>query len=281
MSDSDLASIRLTDIVDMGALPLSGQLAGLRLDERQELSSGWAWSQDEVLVCRQPFGGLSLMHKCQLFDVSVLPLCALGTIRLRNVCDFLRHEGNLATVRFAASVITLGTTLRDLTRFLECTGSRGATQVRCNRFTWLRKPHILTAAKVSFQSKVATQSSIGYLSSRVLQSCASSSVEVSAISGAGEVIFARRKHNHLRLESMRLAVASSERASSVLWKVGRSDKSLNKITNAPRISAMLPLELNELILGYSKEPSYLLHIKSEKGRRLGTGDHSHIRQQDM
>lgn len=45
--------LRLSDAVDIGEVPLSGQLMGLRLDDKHDLSTGCAWSQEEVLVCTQ------------------------------------------------------------------------------------------------------------------------------------------------------------------------------------------------------------------------------------
>lgn len=52
-----------------------------------------------------------------------------------------------------------------------------------------------------------------------------------------------------------------EKATWVLWKTIRSKKEKSKDMPAPRLSAILPSELNELILGYSKYPSSALCLR--------------------
>lgn len=107
-TNADPARIRLSDAIDMGLLPLNGQLLELRFDDGQRLSSGCAWSQQEILV-RLMMSQYAMSHVLirnpQLFDVSGLSLGSLGAMRLQDVRDFRRHDDDYVTVRFPVRIL--------------------------------------------------------------------------------------------------------------------------------------------------------------------------------
>ena len=97
--------------------------------------------------------------------------------------------------------------------------------------------------------------------SSLVQSHSMMEADLAMITTPGQFIITRRKSDRRRLESISLSSSTQDMPSRrVLWKTSRTDMEAVKNESASRLSAMLPIELNYLLLGYGQSASDLLLV---------------------
>ena len=97
--------------------------------------------------------------------------------------------------------------------------------------------------------------------SSLVQSHSMMEADLAMITTPGQFIITRRKSDRRRLESISLSSSTQDMPSRrVLWKTSRTDIEAAKNESASRPSAMLPIELNYLLLGYGQSAYDLLLV---------------------
>ncbi|KAI0088571.1 hypothetical protein BDY19DRAFT_993956 [Irpex rosettiformis] len=148
-----------------------------------------------------------------LFDISGLSVQALGSVQLAGIHNVLRHDHNYVTVGLKDSI----------------------------------ELHKLDVAPTH-----TGDASASIILSSLVQSHPVPEDSLAVITAPGHSIVTRKKNGRRRLERISLAPQTPDIPPRyVFWKASRIEIEAMKNESVPQVSAMLPVELNYLLLGYA------------------------------